>query len=86
MKEKGFVGIIQNFETNFSIVLKQLIDALKTLSTTEGNHHTANLVLRLDFNDFYRNYFETNPMFNSKSPTNSVKTPTQFFDNNHSRT
>jgi hypothetical protein len=34
------------------------MDALLVLSTTEANQHMSNLILRLDFNNFYKGYFQ----------------------------
>src|SRR5690242_1859695 len=73
MNEKGFVSAITRFESDFTITIKQLIDALQNLSTTgthsllcccdpnelsEANQHTVNLILRLDFNNFYHHNFQ----------------------------
>eukprot|EP01119_Soliformovum_irregulare_P007743 TRINITY_DN20221_c0_g1_i1.p2 TRINITY_DN20221_c0_g1~~TRINITY_DN20221_c0_g1_i1.p2 ORF type:complete len:213 (-),score=58.17 TRINITY_DN20221_c0_g1_i1:51-689(-) len=48
---------IAKFDQIFTSNLRNLISSLQVLSTTEANHHTINLVLRLDYNDFYRNTF-----------------------------
>jgi len=56
--DQGFVRTVSRFETSFNAALQQLIDSLHQMSTTEANHKMANLVLRLDFNEFYKQYFE----------------------------
>jgi len=58
MNEKGFVSAVTRFENDFTVTIKQLIDALQNLSTTEANEHTINLILRLDFNNFYQHNFQ----------------------------
>lgn len=60
IQDKNFIKTIEKFEYNFTITLKQLITSLHLIYTTEANHQMANLILRLDFNDFYKQYFEQN--------------------------
>jgi hypothetical protein len=72
-KDDSFKRTIATYETNFNITLKQLMDALQIISTTEANHQMANLVMRLDFNDFYKKYFEKNPLPTANVPSSTQK-------------
>jgi hypothetical protein len=51
LAEKDYVPSVLRFERNFSANLTELIAKLQTLSAKDGM--LANLVARLDFNDFY---------------------------------
>jgi hypothetical protein len=78
MKDKGYVRTIARFESNFNATLKHLIDSLLAHSMTDATSQMGNLVLRLDFNDFYKKYFENHPQLlqfpNNNSPGISIRT------------
>ncbi len=75
LQDQGFIRTINRFENNFNLTLKQLIDSLHNLSSTEANYQMSNLALRLDFNDFYRNYFEKlrDEQITSNNNNNSIQ-------------
>ncbi len=52
--EKQLNDTVGKVVTGFQSCLKQLIDALEKISSTEANQQMANLAMRLDFNDFYK--------------------------------
>ncbi len=74
MQDQGFVRTIAKMERDFTVHLKQLIDALQALSTSESNNHMANLALRLDFNNYYKEFFDRNPITIDVS-SSFMKTP-----------
>ncbi|EGC38081.1 hypothetical protein DICPUDRAFT_53526 [Dictyostelium purpureum] len=52
---------IQNSELKFHTILKLLLETLRSFSTLESNKHMIHLIQRLDYNNYYSNYFENNP-------------------------
>ncbi|KYQ93408.1 spindle pole body component 97 [Tieghemostelium lacteum] len=70
-------SIIEKFELKFHTILKLLLDTLKSFSTVESNRHMIHLIYRLDYNNYYSNYFEQNPnmasITSSKNPQNQQR-------------
>eukprot|EP01117_Protostelium_nocturnum_P017756 TRINITY_DN7283_c0_g1_i1.p1 TRINITY_DN7283_c0_g1~~TRINITY_DN7283_c0_g1_i1.p1 ORF type:complete len:773 (-),score=225.32 TRINITY_DN7283_c0_g1_i1:228-2546(-) len=71
--DENFKKTVESYENNFNITMKHLMDSLQLLSTTEANHQMANLVLRLDYNDYYKKYFEANPINITSTPSSSSR-------------
>lgn len=49
----GFESTINNFDSNFSTHLMDLLDKLSMYSTNDCEHSMINIIYRLDFNGFY---------------------------------
>uniref|UniRef100_A0A8C5Q8W7 Gamma-tubulin complex component n=1 Tax=Leptobrachium leishanense TaxID=445787 RepID=A0A8C5Q8W7_9ANUR len=49
----GFESTINNFDSNFSTHLLDLLDKLSMYSTNDCEHSMINIIYRLDFNGFY---------------------------------
>ncbi|XP_053306596.1 gamma-tubulin complex component 2 [Spea bombifrons] len=49
----GFEATINNFDSNFSTHLLDLLDKLSMYSTNDCEHSMINIIYRLDFNGFY---------------------------------
>ncbi|KAF2073801.1 hypothetical protein CYY_004895 [Polysphondylium violaceum] len=63
---------IELFEIKFHTILKLLLDTLKSFSTIESNRHMVHLIHRLDYNNYYSNYFEKNPnLFEPRNQNNN---------------
>ncbi|EGG19365.1 spindle pole body component 97 [Cavenderia fasciculata] len=71
------VGVtIRHFEQKFHHILRLLLDTLKSFSTSESNRHMIHLITRLDYNNYYSNYFEQNPIVVAKQqPTQPTQQP-----------
>lgn len=71
-QDEAFVRTMAKFENGFALILKQLTEAVTSLSTTqEGSHNLANLLLQLDYNDYYKNYFEKNQSLSLSSSSSA---------------
>jgi len=56
ISNKDYSSFIKKFDANFKQNLKLLMDALYSISSAEANKHVENLILRLDYNQFYKQY------------------------------
>ncbi|XP_073429959.1 gamma-tubulin complex component 2 isoform X1 [Dendrobates tinctorius] len=54
----GFESTINNFVTNFSAHLMDLLDKLSMYSTNDCEHSMINIIYRLDFNGFYTEHLK----------------------------
>ncbi|XP_069609154.1 gamma-tubulin complex component 2 isoform X1 [Ranitomeya imitator] len=54
----GFESTINNFDTNFSTHLMDLLDKLSMYSTNDCEHSMINIIYRLDFNGFYTEHLK----------------------------
>eukprot|EP01132_Coremiostelium_polycephalum_P009740 gene9740-11961_t len=60
---------IEKYEIKFHTIIKLLLDTLRSFSKTESNRHMIHLINRLDYNNYYSKYFESNPNI---LPTKSI--------------
>ncbi|XP_073453022.1 gamma-tubulin complex component 2 [Aquarana catesbeiana] len=67
----GFESTINNFDSNFSTHLMDLLDKLSMYSTNDCEHSMINIIYRLDFNGFYTERLKR------LSAERSQKTPSQ---------
>lgn len=56
--DAGFEATINKFDTNFSLLLLDLLDKLSIYSTNDCEHSMISIIYRLDFNGFYTERLE----------------------------
>uniref|UniRef100_A0A7N8YAI2 Gamma-tubulin complex component n=1 Tax=Mastacembelus armatus TaxID=205130 RepID=A0A7N8YAI2_9TELE len=56
--DTGFEATINKFDTNFSMLLLDLLDKLSIYSTNDCEHSMISIIYRLDFNGFYTERLE----------------------------
>ena len=81
LTDERFVRSLMKLDSNFTFYLKQLTEAVTILSTQEANQHLSNLVQQLDYNNYYKQYFEKNPLLSvsNPQPPSSLKTKSGSF-------
>lgn len=55
---EDFASTVENFDSNFSSLLIDLLDKLSLYSATNTEHTKMNIIHRLDFNGYYTEKLE----------------------------
>ncbi|KAJ5077069.1 gamma-tubulin complex component 2 [Anaeramoeba ignava] len=58
-QEKGYLGMVRNSEEKFIFHLGMLIKSLQAYTHTDADPHMIDLITRLDYNNFYSKFFDS---------------------------